>query len=85
MRVGFFPEERQATAIAHGRGEASVNESLPVVRVEDDVPNGSLACDVGDSPIVAHSVARPALVLGERLTRRPDKPSVARHDDRGVG
>lgn len=67
VRVGFVAEERQAATVANWRGKARVDERLPIVRIEDDVPDGSFALDVGDSPVVAHSVAGPAFVLGERL------------------
>jgi len=74
-------EQRQAAGIAHRHGQAGVDEGFPIVRVDQHVANLALALDVRDSPVVADAVAPFAFVLGERDTRRANKPAVAGHHD----
>ncbi len=61
--LGLVAEQGQAASIAHRRGQAGMNERLPVVRVEDDVPDRPPALDVGNPPVVADPVTSLALVF----------------------
>ena len=83
--VGLVAKERQTAPVAHRHGQPGVDERLPVVGVEDDVPHGPLALDVGDPPVEPDAVAQLPLVLGERDARRPDEPAVAGQEHGGMG
>lgn len=76
MESWIVAEEGEAAVVAHCHCKTGVGERLPVVCVDDHVPDGPLALDVGDSPVEAHAVAQLSLVFGERHAGRPDKPAV---------
>jgi hypothetical protein len=82
--LGACSKKGQATSAPHRNSDASVHEGFPVVSVIDHVPNGSLAMDIGDSPVVANAIPRATLVLGKRLTRCPNEPPVAWDYDASV-
>ena len=84
MGFGVGPEDRQATSIAHRDTQSSVHERLPSVGIEDDLADGSLTMDVGDSPVKAHAIAGSSFILAEWHALGSDEASVARHDHSGV-
>jgi len=84
MGFGVGAEVRQATSIDHRDTQSSVHEGLPPVGIEDDVADGSLAMDVGDSPVESHAIAGASFILAEWHARGSDEASVAGHDHSGV-
>ena len=66
--IGLIAKERKATSVAHGNCQASVDKRFPVVCIEDDVADCSLALDVGDTPIVANPITVLSLIFMERNT-----------------
>ena len=69
--LGFLAEQRQGTLVAGKRGEPRVDEGLPEVRVESDVPELARTRAVGDISVTAVAIAGPARVGGHRLVAGP--------------
>ncbi len=82
--IGAIAEDGEAAAVAHRNGESRMRERLPPVRVVDDVADGSLAVDGGDSPVEPDAIAWPAFVLAERVRGRADETAVRWEQDRRV-
>ncbi len=76
MTIRIIAEQRETSAVAHGHRQPRVDEALPVVGVEDNVPDGPFALHVGDPPVVADSITGAPLVFAEGLARCADEPSV---------
>jgi len=81
---GAVAVQGEATAVAQGDDEASLDEGLPVVGVVHDVADGPLAMDVWHSPVVSNAVARLSTVFRKRLARGANESAVAGHDDARV-
>ena len=83
MPLGIASPKGETAPVAEGGQKPPRHKRLPVVRVEDDVPNHPLAPDIRHPPVVADPVADALLVLAHVLGTRPDVLAVARQDDVG--
>ena len=81
MRLRASPPKGERPLVAERGEDAACDKALPVVRVEDDVPDGPLATDVRHPPVVADAVADRLLVLAHRLRACADVLAVRRDDD----
>ena len=63
--VGAIAEDGEAASVAHRDCKPGVREGLPPVRVVDDVADGSLSMDRGDSPVEPDAIAWSAFVFAE--------------------
>ena len=66
--VGLFvpPKQRHTSGIAHGHGQTGLDETLPVVRVDQDMPDLAFALHIRDPPVQTHALAPLSLILAER-------------------
>jgi len=62
-----------------------MDEGFPVVCVIHHVPNGSLAMDVGDPPVVTNAIPWATFVFRKRLAGGSDEPTVAWDYDPRIG
>ena len=78
MSSGDPSVERERPLVADGNREPRVNETLPVVRVVDDVPDRTFARDVRHHPVQPQPVAGLLPIFRHGLAARADIPSVRR-------
>jgi hypothetical protein len=57
MAIGLLTKKRKTPFITHRDLEPTMDEGLPEVGIEHDVPQGSLSCRAGNPPVVSNLVA----------------------------